>query len=349
MEGRKEHPYFMWENILSAAEAEAALENCFDEIDKVAVQLRKKELVYFTGCGTSHNLAMSFAQYFNKVGAKCAVVVPAYELAHHMNVANGKSAAVVGISHSGGTAPLVEAMRKLASADVSTFAFTNTKDSKIVQECDECLIMPGWEEVEPKTRSYTLGLAAALVLALSVAEKKEAHAGYLSQISEQIRQKSEYWAKKTKEIAEKIQGRQIYIVGAGLNHGVAMEGALKMMETAQLPAIGFELEEIGHGPLETAVNDNSVVVVLQSLTDGERAKDIINAAKTMGALAVEVGGEDGEYKIKTPCNNEILMPIYNSIVLQMLAYWSALHRGLYPDVISTRTDRHAKAFEIIFG
>ncbi|AEM77858.1 SIS domain-containing protein [Thermoanaerobacter wiegelii] len=349
MEIRDKHPYMMWETILSTPNLIPEIGNHMEEIRKVAKLLREKDFVYITGCGTSYNLALTFANFLNNYGKKCAIALPAYEMLHHVDVVDASKSAIVSISHSGGTGASVQVLNKLLQSDILKIAITNTDKSRIMNVADASILVPGWEEVGPKTRSYTLGLIVALLVSMLVGEKDFEIVEYLERISKGLKQEIDRWVTEIKDLSEKMLGRRIYVVGAGPNYGVAAEAALKIMETSNVPAFAMELEEIGHGPIATVVNEETVLFVLKTPKDEARAKDVVNAAKEMGAMVVEFSNKITEGGVKIPYDDESLIPVYTIVPMQMVAYWLAVSRNVFPDLIRKRGDKHKKALDIILG
>jgi glucoselysine-6-phosphate deglycase len=69
-------------------------------------------------------------------------------------------------------------------------------------------------------------------------------------------------------------------VGKGVSAKVALEDALKVLETLCYPAIGYEFEEFLHGP---ACCTDEGLVLFQFLAPGEDAARMLRAADIIGA------------------------------------------------------------------
>ena len=49
-------------------------------------------------------------------------------------------------------------------------------------------------------------------------------------------------------VAERLPASQVFLIGNGPNVATALEGGLKLQESAQVPAHAWQLEEAMHGP-----------------------------------------------------------------------------------------------------
>src|SRR5262249_62205577 len=68
----------------------------------------------------------------------------------------------------------------------------------------------------------------------------------------------ESWEELGRRLASR---RRFWFVGGGPNAATAREGALKLSETAWLPAIAFEPESFLHGPSAALAADDAVVLI----------------------------------------------------------------------------------------
>jgi len=145
----------------------------------------------------------------------------------------------------------------------------------------------------------------------------------------------------------------IYVIGKGVNHIIALEGALKLKELAYIHAEAINAGELKHGPLALIDNSRSSVVIALNVKDNTY-KDVINNVKEVKARGGYVIGISDcyEYKecydvmlnlpsiydVNTNCNSvdtisyeSLAYPIYQCIPLQLLAYNIAVKRDYNPD------------------
>jgi glucosamine--fructose-6-phosphate aminotransferase (isomerizing) len=129
-----------------------------------------------------------------------------------------------------------------------------------------------------------------------------------------------------------------FFIGRGANFPVALEGALKMKEISYIHAEGYAAGELKHGPFallgeETPViaviaRDNTYEPMLTNLKQVSARKSpvlaIIDDVIEEGDEAVE---ELADMIIKVPRVDRLFSPVVNTVVLQLLAYYTARERG----------------------
>lgn len=84
----------------------------------------------------------------------------------------------------------------------------------------------------------------------------------------------------------------IAVSGQGPFRGVAEAAALMLMELGRLPALGFELGQFRHGPLELLSPDVAVVLLRDPDTDGAAFANVARAALDAGAATIVVDCSD---------------------------------------------------------
>jgi glucosamine--fructose-6-phosphate aminotransferase (isomerizing) len=144
--------------------------------------------------------------------------------------------------------------------------------------------------------------------------------------------------------------RRFWFVGGGPNAATAREGALKLSETAWLPAVAFEPESFLHGPSAALEAEDALVLIAPPGPARARALDVARAARAIGAEVLVLAREDdreaaavaGE-TIALPEVDEALSPILAVVPLQLLAYHVAVARGRNPDLLRADDPAHARA------
>jgi glucosamine--fructose-6-phosphate aminotransferase (isomerizing) len=128
-------------------------------------------------------------------------------------------------------------------------------------------------------------------------------------------------------------------LGRGISYATALEGRLKLMEIAYMPAIAFPAGESKHGPI-SLVEQGFPVVFICARDDTRRTLvGNIMEMKARGATILAICEEnDEEIKrladdyIEVPAGiPEVLSPIPYVVPLQLFAYYMALERGCDPD------------------
>src|SRR5207249_8460808 len=81
---------------------------------------------------------------------------------------------------------------------------------------------------------------------------------------------------------------RVTFLGSGWDEITALEAALKIRETCSLPASGYHMEQLLHGPF-LSIDSGESVVFLRSRTDRDRADRIQRALARSGADVTTIG------------------------------------------------------------
>ncbi|MBE7055556.1 MAG: MurR/RpiR family transcriptional regulator [Ruminococcaceae bacterium] len=120
----------------------------FESITSIAQKLFNAERIFIFGVGTSSVVANDAHYRFSQLGFHAY----AYTDILYMNVAamnTGENDVVIGISHSGETKAVVDALRHAKESGAKTLAITSFSRSTLSRECDEKLIVYSDEENYP--------------------------------------------------------------------------------------------------------------------------------------------------------------------------------------------------------
>ncbi|HKG09655.1 MAG TPA: SIS domain-containing protein [Gaiellaceae bacterium] len=250
----------------------------------------------FTGCGTSYHAALTGG---NAVQALELVLGPD----------RNDAGVLVAISHEGGTAVTLEAVR---AWNGPTWLVTGAPESPIAEAADEVIVAaPGIEESWCHTASYTSAVAAIAALR-----------------GEDVSWLADAVAAELERRAEVSDHPRFLIAGAGRDWPTAQEAALKLREGAFLPAEAHQTEQLLHGHL-AAVDETVRCFVLEG--DGraaERARDAVAALTELG------------------CDVELVPtrhPAVDIVRFQLLTLALAERRGVNPDLIRTDDERWKRA------
>jgi len=130
-------------------------------------------------------------------------------------------------------------------------------------------------------------------------------------------------------------------LGRGVHFPIALEGALKLKELSYIHAEGCPAGEMKHGP-NALIDGNLPVVVLAAYDPSHQSGRVlyektlanIHEVKAREGLVVALanpGDEDvsraADYVIEVPPTQELLLPVLETVPLQVLAYHIAVRRG----------------------
>ncbi|MDE7265217.1 MAG: SIS domain-containing protein, partial [Clostridia bacterium] len=131
----------------------------------------------------------------------------------------------------------------------------------------------------------------------------------------------------------------VYFLGRDIDFAVALEGSLKLKEVSYIPSEGYPAGELKHGTLalidESAV---AVVVITSERLAGKSKNAVEQVLSRKGKVAVitcleTIANElkDRAEIVKIPDCGEFLSPLVSSVVLQLIAYQTAVTLNRDPD------------------
>jgi glucosamine--fructose-6-phosphate aminotransferase (isomerizing) len=145
---------------------------------------------------------------------------------------------------------------------------------------------------------------------------------------------------KIKQIAKKYKdAKTFFFLGRGISAATALEGRLKLMEIAYVPAIAFPAGESKHGPISLVEPGFPVVFICPKDETRKTLVGNIMEMKARGASIIAVV-EEGDEEIKKLAEDyvevpkgipEVLSPVAFVTPLQLLAYYMAVEKGYTPD------------------
>ena len=265
---------------------------------------------------------------------------------------------VIVISQSGETADTLAALREGKSRGLATVAITNNAMSTMAREADASLpTFAGKEKAIPATKSFTTQLVVLYLLTLSMARlrgRMTAHS--VSTLIEQLEKLPALlegalpaWEKQLHTVAEHTRNARGFLyLGRGIHYAMAREGALKLKESAYVQAEGYPAGELKHGPNALVSKDAPLVMIAtqdrndpDSILRYEKTVQLMRDMQAQGAEIIALASEgDTEVPqlahstIHVPDASEYLLAILEVVPLQLLAYFTAILRGI--DVDSPR-------------
>jgi glutamine---fructose-6-phosphate transaminase (isomerizing) len=228
---------------------------------------------------------------------------------------------VIAVSQSGETPEVVDVAGRLRAGGGRVVAVTNGAGSPLAEAADVVLALEAGEErAVPATKTYTAQLGAFALLATALGSPPWPDLGGVpAAVAAALEDPAPADA-----LAERWTGADGLLVAArGFLYAAALEAALKVRETALVPAQGFSTADLLHGPI-AAVEPGAPALLLRA--DGPTARDVDEAAGALRDRGADVRSlplPDG-----VP---EALLPFPAAIRAQQLALGLALRRGLDPD------------------
>lgn len=280
-----------------------------------------KQKVYLLACGTAYYAAL-FAEYYLRFNGIEAEAVMASEYQKIIKLITLRDLLII-LSQSGETVDVISAVKALKTKKISVVTITNVLGSTLYRLANyKILLNAGQEVAVASTKVFTAKLAVILKIV-----------GNNSTLIQQAA-RMPVDRKKIKNLAGQIKDSEhIFVIGRGLSYPIALEAALKIKEVSYIHAEGFAGGELKHGPI-ALIDKGMPCIVLAPLDDTN--SDIISSAhelKARGGLIIGISPKNDlvfDYHLAVPDLKEATaIPII--ILVQLLAYYLAVSRGLNPD------------------
>ena len=305
----------------------------FDQIDKI----------WIVACGTAYYAGCIGKLLIEKYARKPVEMQIASEFRYSNPILNDHTL-FIAVSQSGETADTLACMRLAKSTGARILAISNVVGSSVTREADDVLYTwAGPEIAVASTKAYSTQVICMMLAALKMGQlsgnllqndltsmiaactELSEHLSSVLELSEQIAETAKIFASLN----------SVFYIGRGLDYYLAMEGALKMKEISYIHAEAYPAGELKHGPI-ALLEPGSVVVALCTQT-GEYLDKIISnieEIKARGAYVVAVAQKKGAKVGKIADQVIWIDDIFDDaavipavIVLQLLAYYTSVHKG----------------------
>ena len=295
------------------------------------------ESVLILACGTSYHAAL-IGKYIIEELLSIPVRVEIASEFNYYGQTLARTLAIV-ITQSGETADTLKAMKKLKAVGCLVLAITNVIGSSASRIADYTLYTRAGPEVSvAATKSF---IAQLMVLYWLVISYSRVEARRLADLIMKLRQLPEKVQQvldnedKIKEYASYLaKYAGVFFIGRGINFPVALEGALKLKEISYIHAEGYAAGELKHGPFALLGEDTPIIAVVARDSTYQAMLSSIREVKARGSPVIvlaeegdEAVGELADLVITVPKVGAMFSPVINTVVLQLLAYYTAKEKG----------------------
>lgn len=310
-----------------------------DELNISDEQIRHMTRIEIIACGTSWNAGLVGKYLFEQLAGIHTDVDTGSEFRYGYPIMCGE-VLTIAITQSGETADTLAAVRGARSYGCQAIAITNVVGSTITREIDSVLYTRAGPEIGvAATKSFTTQLITLYMLALKFARIRgkmsaEDSKNLLVALKKIPADIQKILNKKTaiQECAKQFaDAKDYFFIGRHLNYPIALEGALKLKEISYIHAEGYAAGELKHGPLALITDKTPIVAIATKGHTYEKMLSNIKEVKARDAIVIAVADEDDteiekyvDVVLRVPKSNELLSPILSSVVLQLLAYYTAL-------------------------
>lgn len=331
--GKEGNPHFMLKEI---KEQVKYLENF--KLNEI-LEIKRPNKINILACGTSYHAGLLAKYYFEDISKIECNVETASEFLYR-NPVISKDSFYIFISQSGETADTLSAIKLVKTKNRNTLAITNVVGSSLSRESKEVVyINAGIEIGVASTKTFLGQICVLLKLSLNWSKDKLKKEQILKDFISTPKGVNEIIL-KSKEIisiaSEISKSKSILFMGRGLNYVLALEGALKLKELSYMHAEGHSAGEMKHGPI--ALIEKDYPVIFLSPFDMIFSKSNSNIQEILARngkiYAVTSKGADLPKTHSTftfAKASDYLYPIYSSVFVQLLAYYTALKKGVNID------------------
>ena len=298
--------------------------------------------VLLLGMGTSLHTAMVGRTWTESLARISAEADNSSEFRYRDPVIDERTL-VVSISQSGETADTLAAMEEATKKGARQITLCNYEGTQTTRIADgTILIRAGLEIGVASSKTFVCSLTALYLLALQIAVKRGTVDG------ERLKELVQELARLPHMLGTLLSNQQEYralarqyskcsdflYLGRGINHPLAMEGALKMKEISYIHAEGYPAGEMKHGPISLIDEKMPVVALIPQDDLYEKMLNNINEVKARGGIVLAVATEGdtniatrADHVIYIPRASSMVTPILMAVPMQMLAYEVAVRRG----------------------
>ena len=316
---------------------------CFEQQDNIPEGFWKQfQRIYMVACGTAMHAGMVGKYLIEKLARIPVECVIASEFRYQEPILT-KNTLVVLISQSGETADTLAALRLAKSQNVTTLAVVNVIGSSIDREADYVIhTYAGPEIAVASTKAYSVQLSVMYLMAirfsLACGKQEESRCRELTQqLLEAIETTSKAleFSADVEEYIKRYQTlKDLFFLGRGLDYSLAMEGSLKLKEISYIHCEAYAAGELKHGTISLITDGVPVVALCTQRSLLPKMVSNIKEVHSRGAdvllicqKGMEIDEEIFSKRLELPCLDDLFMPLVGIIVLQLLAYHTAVLRG----------------------
>ncbi|MBO5440761.1 MAG: SIS domain-containing protein [Clostridia bacterium] len=315
------------------------LEKNKDTLKALVEELEYKNInnIYFAARGTSDH-ACVYAQYLFGIvmGIPCTLGTPSIFTQYGTDIKFNNSL-VIGVSQSGRAEDVNYVLESAKKQGMPTLAITNYEDSLLAKTAKYHLFCNAGEEKSiAATKTFTAQMYLLALLCAKWSQNNEL-ANALNAIPVQFEEALDYLPLQIENIVPSLLNYDgAVVLGRGISYSIALEGALKILETNKMKVKGYPISDFYHGPV-AQLHDNDLAFVLgQSGLMLEDAKKMIAKLDNVGAKTIvitddpKICGKNTLVTIKnTGC--EYTMAFILALAMQMFALKLVIAKGIDPD------------------
>ncbi len=302
--------------------------------------------ILITACGTAMHAGMIGRSLIEKF-ARVPVTVDIASEFRYNNPIMDEHTLVITISQSGETADTLAAIRLAKEHGAKTLSIVNVKGSTIARESDYVLYTHAGPEIAvASTKAYTVQLSVFYLIAFRFALitgklTEEETTNYIAGLQQAITSIDETLAME--EDLEMVSSsldncEDLFYIGRGLDYALSCEGSLKLKEISYIHSEAYAAGELKHGTISLITENVPVIALATQNSVYSKMISNIREVRARGAKVILVTNGEMEldesicsFHISIPKMDDCFTPFATAVIIQFIAYYCALHRGLNVD------------------
>ena len=301
--------------------------------------------VILVGHGSSFYNSLVGESVIEHIAGISCKAIPAFTFSAYAEAAVlGPQTLVVGISTTGETQAVCDALERAQQTGSPTLAITAHNDSAVTRFADAVVLTGGEDDqISVKTKSYVQALIPIHSLSVHLKGDSQMKEYWLHQMelaSQGARELLENARSQIKELAEiYAKAPNIFVLGSGPNLGTAEEASLKIIETSKMYSECQELEEFMHGRLREVDETSPLFFIAPDGHASHRVLDFLTVTDMIHAPSIVLTDKItpgiqrlATHVIQIPVSlDEYATPLLYVLPMHLFGYELALQRGHDPD------------------
>lgn len=309
---------------------------------KIVDAVANADRIYIFAAGTSYHAGLVGKDLFEKYTGIPTEVGYASEAGYHFPIMS-KRPLFIFLSQSGETADSRVVLKEANKRGITSLTMTNVEGSTLSREADFTMLLKAGPEIAvASTKSYTAQIALQAILAKAVGEKlanqdaKDFDLKHQLALAAEGIQEIVDGKERFAELAKKylIASRNAFYIGRGIDHAVALEGALKLKEVSYIQTEGFAAAELKHGTISLIEDGTPVIALINDPVTADLTRGNIQEVTSRGASVITIVGKQFAKEnddVVLPDLNYYLSPLLTVVPTQLLAYYASKEKGLDVD------------------
>ena len=305
------------------------------------------ERICVIACGTAMHAGLVGKSLIQSMIGIHVDVVMASEFMYNDPVVNDKTL-VIAISQSGETIDTLEALKFARKCGSPSISIVNVKGASIARASEHVIYTSAGPEIAvASTKAYTTQLAVLYLLTARMAIARGLWSDgqtkrYMDELLRVPEVMKEVLSKKDEihHIADTIlNAKDVFMIGRGLDYSILLEGSLKLKEVSYIHSEAYASGELKHGTIALITPETPVIAVVTQNKLKSKELSNIREVQSRGAKVILLikGDEVPEQEkiwsriFRLPVMEDAFMVMPASVVLQLIAYYVSLDKGLDVD------------------